>query len=169
MKYLLLALSSLSVLTACTVVNEPYGPPRAEVYRYNEPAQYHRHHRGYARGDHPVTQGYPVTRYDNGAVRPRQQAGAVHGQGQVVVPRNAQGQGQVVVPQNAHGRGQAVVPQNVHGHGQVVVPQNVRGRGQVVVPQNTHGHASQVPSSSVQQHPSENVNQTPGAVVTGHN
>ncbi|RUR10969.1 hypothetical protein [Legionella sp. km772] len=187
MKYFLLGLFSLPLITACTVVDDPYGPPppRAEVYRYDEPAHYHGH-RGYeVRGAYPTAQVRPVPRHYNGApviVRPRNQTATVpvngrgqvgipsntHGHGQVLVPRNTHGRGQAVVPNNMHGHGQVVVPSNTHGHGQAVVPQNTHGHGQATNPQNNHGHASQAAKNTVKKHPSENANQTPSATVTTH-
>ena len=135
MKYFLLILLSLPLFTACTVIEENYGPyeppPRAEVYRYDQPVYGHSYHRGSPNRGYPMTQGQarPVQRYSKGE-------NAV-----IVKPRNQTGP----VPANIHGNGQALAPQNTHGHGPVVVSQNTQDHGQAAIPQNTHAQASIVP------------------------
>lgn len=118
MKYFILGLLSLPLITSCTVVQEEYyGPPPAhvEVYRNDNPGYYHRPHA------HPYQRGQVYSRSPRYVERPANTHG--HGQRGVVVPQNAHGHGQAAqAPQNTHGHGQAAqAPQNAHGHGQAAV------------------------------------------------
>ena len=160
MKYFLLGLLSLPLITSCTVIEEEYGPygpppPRAEVYRYEEPGRYHRHPRVYQydQGAYPSAQARPISRHPSA------------GNTVIVRPGNQSRHGQVVAPQNTHGHGQVVAPQNTHGHGQVVAPQNTHGNGQVVVPKKS----GTVPAKTVKKPPSASTNQVPSTSVQTHN
>jgi hypothetical protein len=149
MKYLLVGLFSLPLLTACTTIQEEYygpydqsPPPRSEVYRYVEPGQDHGHRpTQYQQGVYPAGRGRQIQERGPSNVHS-------HGQSTVVVPQNTHGHGKssAVVPQNTHGHSEnsAIRPQNTHGHGKssAVVPQNTHGHEQssAVVPQNIHGY-----------------------------
>lgn len=128
MNNLILGLSSLLLITACTA-QSGYNP---YVHSHAQAGTYHRHH------------GYPN---HQGSYASHSARRTIHGHNspRIIVPQNnhSHGHNQVVVPQNNHTHGHNQIPQNNHGHAQ----------GRTIVPSNTHGYASN--GSSVKTHPSE--------------
>lgn len=169
MKYLLLGLLSLPLVTACTAIQEeyyePYGfppPPRAEVYQNTYPGPYPRPQAPiYQRGpryylEEHVDAGSTVIVTPRG---PAYNPANVHTHGQKIITpdtRLAPFKDRIRIPGVVHGHSQDTVqvPQNRHSHGEqaVQVPQNRHGHGEgaVQIPQNRHGHgeaAVQIPQN----------------------